>query len=139
VMVGLHSAGVLVGAGKRFVAAPKTDQVAENLRDIYARTGTLPREAISAASRDPAVASEILAPRNVEGDLHTPALQALAPPEPQPHTPEAKIPAPELTVTEGTAPKPGTLIAPTPESVTPEHLTIFRTLEGNADGHAGHA
>jgi uncharacterized protein (TIGR02594 family) len=119
VMVGLHSAGVIVGAAKRFVAAPKTEQVAENLRDIYARTGTMPQDAIRAASHDPALLGEVLAPRNVEGEIVTPGLRALAPPEPQPHTPESAISTPEPVKLQsgaqvGSQPAPASLAAKDP-------------------------
>lgn len=92
----LHGAGTVIGAARRFVPSPATEQVAENLRDIYSRTGLHPHDAVREAIRNPDLEAEILAPRAADGEVTTPVAKALAPPEPPPFTPENKIEPPPL-------------------------------------------
>lgn len=68
-MLGLHAAGHYVG--ERFVPSDGAKHVAENMMDIYARTGITPEEQAHRAASDPALRAEIIG-RNADGDTVSP-------------------------------------------------------------------
>lgn len=66
------AAGTHIIAG-RYVPSNQSNQIAQNLRDIYRNTGTKPGEAVSMAQADPVVMGEVLS-RNAYGEQMTPVL-----------------------------------------------------------------
>ena len=93
--LGMHGAGTTVGAMKRFVPSEQGKAVAQNLRDIYSRTGMGPQEVIQRVIADPALKSEMLAPRAADGTLVTPGLDAIRKPDPKPIRQEKPTVAPK--------------------------------------------
>ena len=98
-ILGLHAAGSLVGAMGRVQLNSTGAGVTENLADVYTETGLPPARVAEMAKADPAVMSEVLAPRAADGTLLLPTLKVQALPEPEPYsapepieepTPEAK-------------------------------------------------
>lgn len=79
--LGFHTAGSVVGATRRLVWAQPGEQVAQNARDIYAKTGVNPIDAATRSRSDLAIQTEVLAPQAADGTILTPALDAIAPPE----------------------------------------------------------
>jgi hypothetical protein len=89
----LSAAGVFAGATtKRFIPNKSAEQVGENQRDIYAKTGMTPQDQVRASLHDPAIMAEVLAPRTPSGEHATPLLTSQAPPEPKPYSEPKPLP-----------------------------------------------
>lgn len=119
VMLGAHVAFSVVGATKRAVMTPRGAEVAENMRNIYIKTGMTPWEQAQRASTDPRVRQEILS-QNADGKPITPILDAQKPAEPEPFKP------PET-------PKEGKAIPEAEAASSENQLAVVRQLEGSAD------
>lgn len=132
--LGFHTAGQIVGAGKRFVPNQAGEDVAANLRDIYHRTGLTPKEAVEKAQTDVVFRAEILAKRSANGTRVSPELDIMARDlgrQDQGEAPMKVEPAPKPK--EGEEPVPPKAPNLTPEDVPPVHLELFRALEQSAD------
>lgn len=122
--LGFHGAGKIAGAAKRFIPSPEAERVASNLQDIYEKTGVDPKTISRLASADPALLSQILAPRRPDGERDLGAIQQIAPPEPEPFKPHTDVELPPRPPQPEGAPEP-----PTGESLLP----LIHRLEGSGD------
>jgi hypothetical protein len=84
--LGFHAGGQIVGAGRRYIASPAVEQVAENQRDLYREKGIPPSAMEKGPEDDAVLASEVIAPHAADGTTVTPVLDTLAPKEPEPYT-----------------------------------------------------
>lgn len=138
--VGFTAAGSLVGQAKRFVPNARTQDVAANLRDIYAETGINPKDIINKARSDVVLQGEILAPRDAAGNKVTPTLDGLKPKEPVPKNPYK----PEIngkTIEKLTEPPPETAPPAEKQAVTDYNTQLDTWVEGmrrleNTEGYA---
>lgn len=122
--VGFDVAGRFVGATQRFIPSAQTRHVASNLMDIYAKTGLSPSEVVQAAHSDPAIASEVMAPRRPDGERSAPLLQHMAPAEPEPYKAHMDVEVPPSAPREEGAKPPKT---------GADFLDLFGRLEGSGD------
>jgi len=104
-------------------AAVQAD-IAQNLQDIYARTGFRPDEAVTRMKEDPAFAQEVYAPRAASGDPVTPVADAAMTPDPEPFEKPSRSPDLDGLQNAGFA-------------LHEEHATMIQRLQTEAMQRAG--
>lgn len=75
--LGMNAAVHVVNGTVRRLS-PKGEEFRVNMQDFYVRTGLTPDEVLQALRRDPLLQAEMLAPRDENGNWHTPGLDKVA-------------------------------------------------------------